>query len=322
MEQCMKKSVKQLKEELKIKKVKNRSKLTTKEEMCKALLALQKEITYFELLPRDILEETLLRLDYPNIDSYCRSSERINKICSDDKFWQKKIKAEFKKEGTGLVDYLRLLTNKKTNEAGKIYKGESRDPEVLKLLNEINKDHQSVQKLKYEIHKLYNRIDDILAEIDDKKENIINIGYKFEEEAGNYNYLRKEELNNGKFSEFFASGLHLTRSDFEDLDDSFNQSGIYLGEILNEYIPNTDSEIWMVLIHNKDNPKPQYAMLPGNLIEFDESENEFDRNLVDDILIFNLFDDYDRDSFRELIKMLGDGSYGEALRRFGILDPL
>lgn len=43
MEDCLKKTVKELKEELRINNVQGRSKLTTKEQMCQALLALKSE---------------------------------------------------------------------------------------------------------------------------------------------------------------------------------------------------------------------------------------------------------------------------------------
>lgn len=115
MEDCLKKTVKQLKEELLRLNVHAPSRFKTKKEMCEQLLLLsnnitnnvrkinisvpenkenniiaKKELYQLDALPVEIREKILLTLPYQDIINYCKTSKIGAEICRDNNFWKDK----------------------------------------------------------------------------------------------------------------------------------------------------------------------------------------------------------------------------------------
>lgn len=114
MEECLRKTVKELKEELKVNNVPGRSKLTTKEQMCQALLALkipqftsvtstitksiqppQPNLTNILSLPKDAQLLILKRLPAEDLLNICEVNKRYNQLCKDNDLWEELYLQEF-----------------------------------------------------------------------------------------------------------------------------------------------------------------------------------------------------------------------------------
>lgn len=109
MEKCLKKTVKELKEELKANNVQGRSKLTTKQQMCEVLVAIQSKAkssgrtelpveiasTNILSLPRDAQLLILKELPSKDLLNICKVNKRFRILCKDDLLWKELYRNEF-----------------------------------------------------------------------------------------------------------------------------------------------------------------------------------------------------------------------------------
>lgn len=283
----MDKSLSELKQELRDLNIKGRSKYKTKEEIVKALTEYKNKKLYFDLLPKELLYETLLTLDYDTIDNYCNTSEKFKNICNDEKFWKEKLKIDFNstepRNGSFKASYLNKIFLANLNSGRNI-------------IQDHKTENKQVNEWKNYIAITENKILNLENKIKATKLEIINIGRKEEIKAAWYNYERKNLETNNLFTNYYNEELSITKEEYEELK---TKKDYY------KFIPQVDIENWIIFLGYNNGVIVALASDPNHLNEFD---------------IYNFNSDKDKKLFAEYLQVMGDGSVEMGCIKFGLAE--